>query len=94
MEEGTKVNGEQLEEVEIETIAKLQEDLYSPTTIDQFTGNKTRAMLDILGVESPSLKKSVKVSSKPNTWIVPREELTDETRPAWIKRMKKKFRLR
>lgn len=94
IQEDHKLNGDTLKEVEIETITKLQEDLYSPTTIDQFTGVKTKKILGILGVDSPSLKGAIKVSSRPNTWVVPREKITNKNRVAWIKRMKKKFRLR
>jgi len=94
MDEIRKINGKKLKGVELETVTKLQEDLYSPTTIDQFTGNKTREMLDILEIKSPPIAGIIKVSSNPNTWIMPREKITDGNRAAWIKKMKKKYTIR
>lgn len=94
MEKDRKIDGKKLKKSEIAIIEKLQDELYSPTTIDQFTGVKTQKMLGILGIKSPALKGAIKVSDNPNTWVVPKEKITDENRAAWMKRMQKKYRLK
>lgn len=91
----TKVDGTPLTKKEMARINELIADLYSPTTVNVPTGHKTREILEIRGVISPSVRDAIKISSKPNTWIVPKENISDESDlEAFRSKMKDKYKLK
>lgn len=88
-----KVDGTPLTKVEMEEVDRLTKELYSPTTIDPFTGRKTRVILKTMGVESPSLKGRIKICDEPLTYVVPKRPVAPEDLDNYIKRSRKKYGL-
>jgi len=78
---------------ESEDLKSLNTELFSPTTIDKFSGSKTRKIMKILDVESPSTDGAICISKNPVTYVVPNEVVDDSNREEWIRRMQKKFRV-
>lgn len=88
-----RADGTPLTKSEMEEVDRLTKDLYSPTTIDPFTGKKTNIILKTLGVKSPSLKGRVKICSDPETWVVPKNPVAPEDMDRYIKKARIKYGL-
>ena len=83
----------ELSNAESESVDNLNKELFSPTTIDKFSGSKTTRILEIKEVKSPELKGAVRISNHPITYVVPNEELNESNRDEWIQRMRNKYRV-